>query len=275
MTLRQTLKAIKPIYLAYHASRYAAFRCQLAVTHLHDKLDSAPTNGYIVPPARLRHRVHGSLDKASFLRVGALAAQNIREICQLAGTNIFAFNHILDFGCGCGRVMQNFRDAPATCHLYGTDIDRALIAWCQQYLTFAEWNNNAALPPLPYPDQHFDLIYAISVFTHLDEALQFQWLAELQRVAKPGALIILSIHGAHIIGTLPAAYQEDIRQRGFCFESGVRGTLKLDGLPDFYQTTYHTRDYIEQHWSRYFDIQHYVERAINQHQDAVVLRKRD
>jgi hypothetical protein len=55
---------------------------------------------------------------------------------------------------------------------------------------------------------------------------------------------------------------------------GTTGKLKIDKLPDFYQSAFHTKDYIYQQWSAYFDIVRYEERGINNHQDAVLLRKR-
>jgi SAM-dependent methyltransferase len=126
---------------------------------------------------------------------------------------------------------------------------------------------------LPFEANTFDLIYAISVFTHLDEDFQHVWLCELQRIAKPGAIIILSVHGEYAISMVDSSYQDEVHKRGFMFISGAQGKLKLDGLPDFYQTTYHTRKYIYSEWSAYFDIVHYVERGINNHQDAVIIRK--
>ena len=50
-------------------------------------------------------------------------------------------------------------------------------------------------PPLPYPDHHFDLVINHSVFTHLDERMQDLWLGELQRVTRPGALLLLTVEG--------------------------------------------------------------------------------
>ena len=46
---------------------------------------------------------------------------------------------------------------------------------------------NGFVPTLPIPDQHFDVITAFSVFTHIDE-LESSWLLELRRVLKPGGL---------------------------------------------------------------------------------------
>jgi len=126
---------------------------------------------------------------------------------------------------------------------------------------------------LPYEDTTFDLIFAISVFTHLDEAYQHAWLQELKRVAKPGAIIILTVHGGYCIDGLPPLYQERVHSSGFMYLTGATGKLKLDQLPDFYQTTFHTKEYILREWATYFDIVNYVKRGINNHQDAVLLRK--
>ena len=49
-------------------------------------------------------------------------------------------------------------------------------------------------PPLPFEDSSFDLIWAISVWTHLtDNALP--WLAEMHRILKPGGLFIPTYMG--------------------------------------------------------------------------------
>jgi len=107
----------------------------------------------------------------------------------------------------------------------------------------------------------------VSVFTHLDEARQFDWLAELKRISKPGAVAILTVHGS--------AYSENVSmpERGFLYKVSRRGPLRLRGLPDDYQTSYHARRYIEREWARFFKIEHYAERGMNAHQDAIVLRK--
>jgi hypothetical protein len=39
---------------------------------------------------------------------------------------------------------------------------------------------------MDYANEQFDLIYAISVFTHLTEDLQHSWLNELGRVKRGG-----------------------------------------------------------------------------------------
>jgi SAM-dependent methyltransferase len=46
---------------------------------------------------------------------------------------------------------------------------------------------------LPFPDGHFGLVYAGSIFTHLGE-LHVAWLAELVRVLAPGGFLYITLH---------------------------------------------------------------------------------
>lgn len=270
---REAIRTIKPIYTAYCVFKYFEFQLKLARVRFHDWKNGQRHAGMPVPPARLRHRVHGALDAESFLQIGTNLAQNIRDLCALAERDLYSFQNVLDFGCGSGRVIRNFQDAPSSCRLFGTDIDAELVGWCKEHLPGVQWSVNGYQPPLQFEDNAFDLIYAISVFTHLDEQFQHAWLAELNRIAKPGATLILSVQGDYCVGQLAPSLQTRIQSDGFLFLTGATGKLKIDKLPDFYQTAYHTREYIQREWSAYFDVVRYVQRGINNHHDAVLLRK--
>ncbi len=102
---------------------------------------------------------------------------------------------ILDFGCGCGRVITWLQQLDSKYQYFGTDIDPEAITWCQENLAnFGEYAVNPHLPPTEYADNYFDLVYSISVFTHLSEDMQFAWLKELSRITKPGGYLLLTTH---------------------------------------------------------------------------------
>jgi len=201
------------------------------------------------------------------MQVGAGASQDIQAILMGANRDLSSFAGVLDFGCGCGRVLRYLRgQSPGRFH--GTDIDPEAIAWCRAHLpNLAQWDVNGHAPPLRYEAGAFDLIYAVSVFTHLDEARQFTWLEEMRRVTKPGGLLILTVHGAAYDGKVA------MPERGILHKVRKTGMFRPGGLPDYYQTTYHTQRYVENEWSRFFTIRDYRERGMNNHQDAVLLSR--
>lgn len=228
--------------------------------------------GYPLPPARLRFRVHGLADRQSFLRVGQTCADDLKSALRHTGIAFDSFIDILDFGCGCGRVLRYLHNPSVPQKFCGSDIDPESIEWCQRNLPFAIFKANEPNPPLPFGPKQFDFIYAISVFTHLDVDHQFAWLNELKRVARPGAIIFATTHGSHTHSSLGAQDRERLADKGFLFSVWTTGFFKADGLPDFYQTAYHTEEYIRSNWSGVFRVRSYIERGINSHQDLVVLQ---
>lgn len=221
-----------------------------------------------VPPRALRLRVHGTGDLHSFQVVGKIVCD---DICAAIGARLElrADSRILDFGCGCGRVITYFRDASAG-HLYGTDIDEEAVDWCRENLSeYASFTRNEEWPPLNFQDASFDVIYSVSVFTHLPETMQTSWLAELCRVAKPGSYVLVSIHGETLLPSLSPDDHARFMDTGFLYWSHGR----TEGLPNFYQDTFQTDRYVKAHWSRFFEIEAVVKKGVCNHQDLVVCRK--
>ena len=232
--------------------------------------------GILLPPPLLRYRVHGSLNPQTFLAVGRQSIDDLTKALNSIGKGFDSFDTVLDFGCGCGRTLRYLSRLAKTSRLYGTDIDPAAIGWCRSNIPFGRFVLNDATPPLPFPDGTFNLIYGISVFTHLDQNYQFAWLKELRRVVKPGGILLLTIHGdsardvASRDGHISLAELTALREKGFLFKSFATGRFKTDGLPDFYQITFHTKAYISEVWARFFTIRSYIERGCS-YQDLVLL----
>jgi SAM-dependent methyltransferase len=155
-------------------------------------------DGLPVPPPELITQVAGPTAVDEFLAGGARAADDIRGILERNGVAMRDLGAILDFGCGCGRVLRQWAGLSGP-DLHGTDYNPALVEWCSANLPFARLAVNGLEPPLPYPDGRFDLVYAMSVFTHLTEAQHHAWMAELRRVLRPGGHLVFTTHGdAHL-----------------------------------------------------------------------------
>ena len=153
-----------------------------------------PPDGLPMPPPRLVFLVVGHFDYGVFFRRGEARLAYILEILRRGGVDPDGLTAVLDWGCGCGRVLRHWRQLPNV-QPYGSDYNDGLVAWCRNNLPFARVATNGLAPPLAYPDDSFDFLYAISVFTHLDEPLQTPWMDELRRVVKPGGHILITVNG--------------------------------------------------------------------------------
>jgi SAM-dependent methyltransferase len=224
-----------------------------------------------LPTESLRQRVHGAADVESFLEVGRQCAQDIVAGLKRIGRAPDSFESVLDFGCGCGRVLRWLKPEFTSAQIFGADIDRQALAWCGKHLPGIAWSVNAGLPPTGYAAQSFDLVYAISVFSHLDEDFQFYWLNELRRITKPDGIVLLSIHGSFYLDNLEAAMVAEIKAKGMLFVVSD-GWKKI--FPDWYQIALHTKEYVLDKYARYFDVLDYIPGGMNGAQDLVILRRR-
>jgi SAM-dependent methyltransferase len=221
-----------------------------------DMKDRAAGTWSHLPPAELRYRVGGSPDAEEFVTIGKTCANDVQAAVQKVGRELASFNRILDFGCGCGRTLVHMKTLAPAAQFDGADIDANAIAWCKRNLDFANFTLSKETPPIDYGPDTFDFIYVISVFTHLDEDYQFRWLEELRRIAKPGALLVLTVNGSK-------------NGQGFFFERSYEEGL----FPAWYQNTYHSKEYVYENFGKYFDVLAHLPRSMNAHQDVVVLRK--
>jgi SAM-dependent methyltransferase len=156
-------------------------------------------DGVPLPPARLRAQI-GPLhaDAAFFLRSGGSQADLVRDLVRDDGTAIEELDAILDFGCGCGRILRHWSGLEHT-RVYGCDIEPRMVEWCAANLPFANVEVTELSPPLPYAAATFDLLYAFSVFTHLSEGLQHAWIDEARRVLRPGGYLLISTLGEYYV----------------------------------------------------------------------------
>lgn len=201
-------------------------------------------DGLPIPPARLAYLVAGTYDLTYFMRLGRAGAACIDDTLARNGIALRNLTAILDFGCGCGRVLRHFVGRKGL-RVYGTDYNPLPIAWCRANLAPAQFGVNKLAPPLDYPSATFDLIYALSVFTHLDEPLQRAWLDELRRICKPGGHLLITMHGRSYLPGLADEERADfaadklvVRRKTlegknicttFCSEQYVRSKLARPG----------------------------------------------
>jgi SAM-dependent methyltransferase len=148
-----------------------------------------------IPPMRLRLRA-GSTFLVDFIG-SAPTVEAFEQACRDQGRSLSDAESLLDFGCGCGRLLLAMRRSPllSGCRLVGSDVDAEAIGWLRAAYPDLEVAVNRFSPPLPFEDDEFDAVVSYSVFTHLDEQSQFAWLHELRRVLSPEGVALLTVQG--------------------------------------------------------------------------------
>ncbi len=189
-----------------------------------------------IPPPSLCFAVSANYDVDYFLRTGAQGADSIERILARNDQPIDSFNSILDFGCGCGRVIRHWKHQGKS-SFTGTDINSSLIRWSNQNLKFGKFFPHTLTSKLPFEEGKFDLIYAISVFTHLSEELQKHWITELKRVLQPGGLLLITVKGSNWKIELDDTQREQ-------FDSGRMIVLEPETSGSNYCGTYHPEEYV-------------------------------
>lgn len=103
---------------------------------------------------------------------------------------------ILDWGCGPGRIIRHLPNLfGPNCSFFGTDYNSKSIKWCSKNIPNINFSKNNLLPPLNFENNQFDIIYGISIFTHLSKDNHHSWINELHRVLKKGGILLLTSAG--------------------------------------------------------------------------------
>jgi SAM-dependent methyltransferase len=211
--------------------------------------------------------VTGSADAAWYTEGGKLAAESIRRTLRDAGLAPDDFRAILDFGCGCGRVIRHWRTLTSAA-LYGSDFNPALVEWCRRHLPFAEFQSNTLEPRLDFADQQFEFAYALSVFTHMPEDLQQPWMSELWRVLRPGGHLLITTQGEEYVPKLTDAERARYRAGQIVVRYGQAAGTNLCSV-------YHPEAYVRERLAGNFSVALSCPRSAvgSGSQDTFLLRK--
>lgn len=175
---------------------------------------------FVPPPYRAMHDAYASVSYRSYWDGGKITAIALKAIIDRHSPEP---DGIMEWGCGPARVIRHFPEIFPHTRLAGADYNRESISWCKRALPGIDFSDNNLSPPLPFPSSRFDVIYALSVLTHLSGAQQINWLKELCRVLKrPSGCLILTTHGERCQKMLLPEERDKLAKEGIITRSGVQ-----------------------------------------------------
>lgn len=242
-----------------------------------------------IPPRGLRH-ITAAPDAEEFLWTGLVDLATFLSSWEVhRDSPLGTPARVLDFGCGCGRLLRFLCDKP-TLDVVGSDVNGVLVAWCKEHLRGVNARVNEIDPPLPLEASSFDWVYSLSIFTHLNESRSAAWRRELGRVLRPGGIAILTTSGIPALRTIldSAAHQamfslthrqvEEIlgsfdRTR-FIHRQYDDATLRTANAGSDYGNAFIHPEYVREHWNDdVFQVLEHVPAGLRGWQDIVVLRR--
>ena len=211
-------------------------------------MDASLRSPLPVPPLALLHRTGhmgdddpvGAYDRMG-VQLRGLIESTLPEDWSWTG------RRVLDFGCGAGRALRHFAAEAQDTEFWGCDIDASSVEWVDENLCppFHVIHCSES-PGLPQADGYFDLIYAISVYTHITDNWA-DWLLEHHRLLKEGGLLLASFLGEGMIEQLIGEqWNED--------EIGMNALLAGKPWDVGGPIALHSPWWLRAHWGRAFDV---------------------
>jgi SAM-dependent methyltransferase len=239
-----------------------------------------------LPPERTQLHFTGDSGDST-LTEGFRVYRLVKKLYQDSVGQVSAADHILDFGCGWGRVLRFFLKDVTPSTLYGVDPLPEMIELCKQTNRWCRFLVIDPRPPTSFPEDMFDLIFANSVFSHLAEDLHKDWLGEFRRVLKPGGLLVASTWPREYIesrdtmrehlpdwmkGNPPAFPNPQDCLAIYDAGEYVYSHLGHPTSPDYFGETCIPKNYVLRHWTKYLDFVEFIEDRRRLTQNVIVMR---
>jgi SAM-dependent methyltransferase len=116
---------------------------------------------------------------------------------------------VADIGCGSGYGCKVLREAGASA-VYGADISKHALRFAGKHFgSYAEFSRQGITDLAAYPDGFVDVVVSSEVLEHIKEyGFEDRALAELERIARPGGLLVVGTPNAELLGNHGFSYDE-------------------------------------------------------------------
>jgi SAM-dependent methyltransferase len=131
-----------------------------------------------------------------------------RQLC-IEHAGLQKKHHILEIGCGTGRIANSLREFIDGGSYHGFDPNARYINHCKESkygpqfnfehhdIQHDEYNLNGTINAttfeFPYKNRSFDIVVAVAVFNHFRTPWIFQYMRQISRVLKPRGVLLATM----------------------------------------------------------------------------------
>jgi SAM-dependent methyltransferase len=127
-------------------------------------------------------------------------ADGWRTLCELQrvldheGENLYRCRSFLEFACGHGRFTRHLAPALPPGALTVSDVVPGCMDFLRRHWPVEGFVSTTDPEALRIPG-HYEVVFVLSLFTHLPESAWRAWLRTLYGRVAPGGLLVLTTHG--------------------------------------------------------------------------------
>ncbi len=172
---------------------------------------------------------------------------------------------VLEFAAGFGRFTRHLvkvLPGRVTC----SDVMPGSVAFLREQFGVESFQSSHDPEQVVAPAK-YDLVFVLSMFTHLPTRMWAPWLRALQRTVKPGGLLVFSVHNEDVAKEIDVVFDEEKTHFIASSESP-----SIDA--ETYGTTFTTKKFVDDSVSSVFGVKPllYKPQGFWNGQDGVVVR---
>lgn len=191
----------------------------------------------------------------------------------------------LDFGCSSGSLVRGLKLIEPEASYYGADPLKTSIEWANENIPGSTFITSQLKPPLPFENEKFDGVTAVSIWSHLGEKEALAWFDEMYRCTKTGGWLCFTTHGRvsvsyynkiSMVGERRLrAVMEGLINSDFVFEETYLGESPEGIDATGYGNAYFTREWVLKNLSDKWKLVSHDLGMNQQNQDIYVLRAKE
>lgn len=203
-----------------------------------------------------------------YLSDGWRTLSELMLLLEAVDRPLLKMDRVLEFAAGHGRFTRHLVKALGAERVTVSDVVPGAVAFSQEAFGVRGFVSSAQPEAVQWPAR-YDLVFVLSLFSHLPRASWGRWLARLWDAVAPGGLLVFSTHGAEAVARAGVALDEagffftassessaiDAQEYGTAFTSEAFVRAQVSALPQPPETVRLTPTWF---WN---------------HQDAWVLRR--